>query len=24
MAFPPKLLTDHEELILDLRPHWWY
>jgi uncharacterized membrane protein YdbT with pleckstrin-like domain len=24
VAFPPKLLTDHEELILDLRPHWWY
>ncbi|MCA1726933.1 MAG: PH domain-containing protein [Actinobacteria bacterium] len=22
MAFPRKLLADHEELILDLRPHW--
>lgn len=22
MAFPPKLLNDREELILDLRPHW--
>ena len=24
MAFPTKLLNDGEELILDLRPHWWY
>ena len=22
MGFPRKLLADHEELILDLRPHW--
>jgi uncharacterized membrane protein YdbT with pleckstrin-like domain len=22
VAFPRRLLTDHEELILDLRPHW--
>lgn len=22
MAFPPKLLNEREELILDLRPHW--
>ncbi len=24
MAFPPNLLNDGEELILDLRPHWLY
>src|SRR3954454_11518187 len=24
MAFPRKLLNDNEELVLDLRPHWWY
>ncbi len=24
MPFPRKLLNDHEELVLDLRPHWWY
>jgi len=24
MAFPPELLTDDEDLVLDLRPHWWY
>ena len=24
MPFPKTLLTDGEELILDLRPHWWY
>ncbi len=24
MPFPKELLTDDEELILDLRPHWWY
>ena len=24
MPFPPQLLTDDEELVLDLRPHWWY
>ena len=23
MAFPTKLLNDNEELVLDLRPHWW-
>ncbi|MHB8669998.1 MAG: SHOCT domain-containing protein [Acidimicrobiales bacterium] len=23
MAFPPKLLNDNEEIVLDLRPHWW-
>lgn len=23
MAFPTKLLNDGEEIILDLRPHWW-
>jgi uncharacterized membrane protein YdbT with pleckstrin-like domain len=22
MAFPTRLLADHEELVLDLRPHW--
>jgi uncharacterized membrane protein YdbT with pleckstrin-like domain len=22
MAFPKKLLADHEQLVLDLRPHW--
>ncbi|MBA3728349.1 MAG: PH domain-containing protein [Actinobacteria bacterium] len=22
MAFPRRLLADHEELVLDLRPHW--
>lgn len=22
MAFPPKLLNDGEEIVLDLRPHW--
>jgi uncharacterized membrane protein YdbT with pleckstrin-like domain len=22
MAFPKRLLADHEELVLDLRPHW--
>lgn len=24
MAFPRKLLNDNEQLILDLRPHWWF
>ena len=24
MAFPRKLLNDDEELVLDLRPHWWF
>jgi uncharacterized membrane protein YdbT with pleckstrin-like domain len=24
MPFPEELLTDDEELILDLRPHWWF
>jgi uncharacterized membrane protein YdbT with pleckstrin-like domain len=24
MPFPKTLLTDEEELILDLRPHWWF
>ncbi len=24
MPFPPQLLTDDEQLVLDLRPHWWY
>jgi uncharacterized membrane protein YdbT with pleckstrin-like domain len=24
MPFPRKLLTDGEELVLDLRPHWWF
>jgi len=24
VAFPQKLLQDHEELVLDLRPHWWF
>lgn len=24
MAFPTKLLQEDEELILDLKPHWWY
>ena len=24
MAFPKKLVNDGEELVLDLRPHWWY
>jgi membrane protein YdbS with pleckstrin-like domain len=24
VPFPPELLTDDEELVLDLRPHWWY
>lgn len=23
MPFPSHLLTDDEELVLDLRPHWW-
>lgn len=22
MGFPPRLLADHERLIIDLRPHW--
>lgn len=24
MAFPRKLLNDTEELVLELRPHWWF
>ena len=24
MAFPPKLLNEGEEIVLDLRPHWWF
>lgn len=24
VAFPKELLTDDEELVLDLRPHWWF
>ena len=24
MPYPKKLLNDGEELVLDLRPHWWY
>jgi uncharacterized membrane protein YdbT with pleckstrin-like domain len=23
VPFPRRLLNDHEEVILDLRPHWW-
>ena len=23
MAFPRKLLNDGEDIVLDLRPHWW-
>jgi uncharacterized membrane protein YdbT with pleckstrin-like domain len=24
MPFPTKLLNEGEEIVLDLRPHWWY
>jgi len=24
VPFPRKLLNDNEEVILDLRPHWWF
>jgi uncharacterized membrane protein YdbT with pleckstrin-like domain len=24
MPFPPKLLNEGEEIVLDLRPHWWF
>lgn len=24
MAFDPKLLNNNEEILLDLRPHWWF
>lgn len=24
MPYPKKLLNEGEELVLDLRPHWWY
>lgn len=24
MAFPPKLLNEGEQIVLDLRPHWWF
>ena len=23
MPFPRRLLNDHEEVVLDLHPHWW-
>jgi uncharacterized membrane protein YdbT with pleckstrin-like domain len=23
VGFPPKLLNEGEEIVLDLRPHWW-
>jgi membrane protein YdbS with pleckstrin-like domain len=23
VPFPPELLTDDEQIVLDLRPHWW-
>ena len=23
MAFPQRLLGEHEEIVYDLRPHWW-
>jgi len=23
VPFPRRLLNDHEEVVLDLRPHWW-
>jgi hypothetical protein len=23
MAFPDRLLGEHEEIVYDLRPHWW-
>ncbi len=24
MTFPPKLLNEGEEVVLDLHPHWWF
>ena len=24
MAFDPKLLNNNEEVLLDVRPHWWF
>ena len=24
MPFPRKLLNDGEDVVLDLRPHWWF
>jgi membrane protein YdbS with pleckstrin-like domain len=24
MPFPARLLTDGEEVVVDVRPHWWY
>jgi uncharacterized membrane protein YdbT with pleckstrin-like domain len=24
VAFPPKLLNENEQIVLDLRPHWWF
>jgi uncharacterized membrane protein YdbT with pleckstrin-like domain len=24
VPFPRKLLNDNEDIVLDLRPHWWY
>ena len=24
MAFPPEMLNEHEEIVVDLRPHWWF
>jgi uncharacterized membrane protein YdbT with pleckstrin-like domain len=24
VAFPTKLLNENEEIVLDLRPHWWF
>ena len=24
MPFPRKLLNDNEDVVLDLRPHWWF
>jgi uncharacterized membrane protein YdbT with pleckstrin-like domain len=24
VAFPPKLLNDGEDAVLDLHPHWWF
>lgn len=24
MAFPARLLNDHETVVLDLHPHWWF
>jgi uncharacterized membrane protein YdbT with pleckstrin-like domain len=24
VPFPPKLLNEGEQIVLDLKPHWWY